>query len=101
METEMKGIKKFCSECKVENELREITLHLEKGDIKVEVTGVPAMVCPRCGQEYIPSSVSREVLEAADELAACLESTLMVSAGKPTERPVEELPFKSISFAVA
>ena len=96
----MKGIKKLCSECKVENELREITLHLGRGDIKVEVTGVPAMVCPRCDQEYIPSSVSKEVPEAANELATCLESTLMVPPDKSTERPIEELPFKSISFAV-
>jgi len=93
----MKGMKRICSECKVENEAREITLHLERNGIHVQITGVPAMVCPRCGQEYIAAPVSREVLKIAGQLAGDLEATRATFARAPAEPP----SFRRIVLALA
>ena len=83
----MKGIKRICSECKIENEPREIALHLECNGIRVQITGVPAMVCPHCGQEYIAATVSKEVLKIAGQLAEDTEATRATFARAPTEPP--------------
>ena len=93
----MKGVKRVCSECGVENEPREVTLHLERNGIQVEVVGVPAMVCPCCGQEYIAAPVSREVLKVAEQLAEDLEATRSMFARTPAEPP----SFRHIVLALA
>lgn len=93
----MKGVKKICSECKVENEPREITLHFERNGIHVQIVGVPAMVCPRCGQEYIAAPGSKEVLRIAAQLAADLEATRATFARAPAEPP----SFRRIVLALA
>jgi YgiT-type zinc finger domain-containing protein len=92
----MKGLKKTCSECGTPTELKEIVLHFERNSLKVRVTGVPAMVCPRCGQKYVPSSVSREVLEIVEHLMGQLEESFVAQAA---EKPVV-YPFKSITLAI-
>jgi len=91
------GVKRICSECKIENEPREITLHFERNGIRVKIVGVPAIVCLRCGQEYIAAPVSKEALKIAGQLAANLEATRATFVRVPAEPP----SFRRIVLALA
>ncbi len=45
------------------------TVTLERGGKIMVVRGVPALVCPNCGEEYVDEAVARKLLEAAEEEA--------------------------------
>ena len=42
--------------------LQAISLEVERHGIKATMTGVPAMVCPRCGEQYIPGEVGSKII---------------------------------------
>ena len=75
-EKEMKGLVTICPECQVETELREITVEFERKGIRATMSGIPAMVCPHCGEEYIPGEIAGDVIgivsRAIDQLEALL-----------------------------
>ena len=50
----MKGLITICSECQTPTELRDITITFERNGIRAAMSGIPAMVCPHCVQEYVP-----------------------------------------------
>lgn len=45
------------------------TVTLERGGLTVVYKGVPAQVCPNCGEEYVDSAVADRLLKEADETA--------------------------------
>jgi YgiT-type zinc finger domain-containing protein len=45
------------------------TVTLEHGGLTLVVKGVPAQVCPNCGERYVDEQVGTELLETATELA--------------------------------
>jgi YgiT-type zinc finger domain-containing protein len=45
------------------------TITLERGTTTLVVKGVPARVCPNCGEEYIEEEISATLLKRADEAA--------------------------------
>lgn len=45
------------------------TLTLERGPATLVVKGVPARVCPNCGEEYVDEKVSLELLKSAEQVA--------------------------------
>ncbi len=59
-----------CVVCK-QAELRpgKVTVTLERGKATLVFKGVPAQVCPNCGEEYVDEKVSARLLKRADELA--------------------------------
>ena len=46
------------------------TVTLERGDLTFVAKDVPAMVCANCGEEYLDSSTTEQVLRMAEEAAA-------------------------------
>ena len=56
-----------CVVCK-QAELRpgKATVTLEREHITLVVKGVPARVCPNCGEQYVDEQVTRELLETAE-----------------------------------
>ena len=59
-----------CVICK-QAETREgkATLTLERGTTTLVVKGVPARVCPNCGEQYVGEEISAELLKSAEQVA--------------------------------
>ena len=72
----MKGLKKICSECGKKTELKAISLEVERHSIKATMTGVPAMVCPKCGEQYIPGEVAGKIIDLLHQILDQTESAL-------------------------
>jgi YgiT-type zinc finger domain-containing protein len=47
----------------------QATLTFERGGTTVVVKGVPALVCPNCGEEHISEETAARALEAAERAA--------------------------------
>ncbi|KAF0246254.1 MAG: hypothetical protein FD180_885 [Planctomycetota bacterium] len=45
------------------------TVTLERGALTLVVRGVPAQVCPVCGEAYIDEAASAELLQTAEQAA--------------------------------
>ena len=45
------------------------TVTLERGDSTYVVREVPAQVCPNCGEDYIDSRITAELLTTAERLS--------------------------------
>lgn len=45
------------------------TVTLERNGVTMVIKGVPAMVCPNCGEEYVDEEVTERLLESAEEAA--------------------------------
>ena len=59
-----------CVICKqAETEPGKATVTLERNSITLVVKGVPARVCPNCGEEYVDEETTRRLLQAAEEAA--------------------------------
>ena len=46
------------------------TVPLERGALTLVIKGVPARVCPNCGEAYIDETVTSELLRTAEQMAA-------------------------------
>lgn len=59
-----------CVICK-QTELRpgKATVTLERAGATLVVKGVPARVCPNCGEEYVDEEVTKRLLKHAEEAA--------------------------------
>ena len=72
----MKGLITVCSECRTPTELRDITITFERNGIKAAMSGIPAMVCPHCGQEYVPGEISGDVIDTVSRTIDSTEALL-------------------------
>ena len=45
------------------------TVTLERGRLTFVVKGVPGLVCPNCGEDYVDERVAAELLQTAEEMA--------------------------------
>jgi YgiT-type zinc finger domain-containing protein len=59
-----------CVVCK-QAEVRQgkATITLERDQITLVVKGVPARVCPNCGEQYVDEQVTKQLLETAEAAA--------------------------------
>lgn len=46
------------------------TVTLERGSLTLVVKGVPARVCPNCGEEYMDESTTARLIATAEESAS-------------------------------
>ena len=61
----------MCSVChRGETHPGTTTVTQERGELTFVATDVPAMVCANCGEEYLASSTTEQVLRMAEEAAA-------------------------------
>jgi YgiT-type zinc finger domain-containing protein len=61
----------ICSICRQgETNPGTTTVTLERGELTFVAKDVPAMVCANCGEEYLDSSTTEQVLRMAEEAAA-------------------------------
>jgi YgiT-type zinc finger domain-containing protein len=59
-----------CVVCKqAETRAGLATVTLERDGLTVVFKGVPAQVCPNCGEEYVDSEVSDRLLREAEQTA--------------------------------
>ncbi|HID87210.1 MAG TPA: YgiT-type zinc finger protein [Anaerolineae bacterium] len=59
----MKGLITVCSECGTKTELQEITIEFERKGVRAAMSGIPAMVCPNCGEQYVPGDIAGDVID--------------------------------------
>ena len=75
----MKGLITVCHECGAKTELRQIRIEFESKGVHAAMTGIPAMVCPRCGTEYVPAEIAGDVIDTVsstiDQTEALLKRT--------------------------
>lgn len=45
------------------------TVTFERGSTTLVIKGVPAQVCPNCGEEYVDEKTAAELLKSAEEAA--------------------------------
>jgi YgiT-type zinc finger domain-containing protein len=88
----MKGLITVCSECGTETKLQGIHIEFEHKGVWAVMSGVPAMVCPQCSEEYVPGEIAGTVVDTVtriiDETADLLKRTYalrqqLVPAGQP------------------
>jgi YgiT-type zinc finger domain-containing protein len=72
----MKGLITICSECRTPTEPREITITFERKGIKAAMSGIPAMVCPNCGQEYVPGEIAGDIIDTVSRTIDATEALL-------------------------
>lgn len=72
----MKGLITYCSECQAKTELREITIEFERKGVQAIMSGIPAMVCPNCGEKYVPGDISGDVIDIVSRTIDDTESLL-------------------------
>jgi YgiT-type zinc finger domain-containing protein len=72
----MKGLITICPECQARTELREITIEFERKGVQATMSGIPAMVCPSCGEEYIPGEIAGDVIDTVSRAIDQLETLL-------------------------
>ena len=59
-----------CVICRqAETEAGKATVTLERRGSTLVIKGVPAQVCPNCGEEYVDEKVSAELLQTAEQAA--------------------------------
>lgn len=59
-----------CVVCKqAETRPGKATITLERDDTTLVIKGVPAQVCPNCGEEYVDEEITRRLLQNAEEVA--------------------------------
>ncbi|MCX5845641.1 MAG: type II toxin-antitoxin system MqsA family antitoxin [Deltaproteobacteria bacterium] len=59
-----------CVICKhAETKPGTTTVTLERDGFTYVVNGVPAQVCPNCGEDYVNESVAGELLTTAEQMA--------------------------------
>lgn len=60
---------KICTECKqTETQLQFVSMEFEREGVRVKVEGIPAMVCPNCGEKAFAPGVAEQVIAAANEM---------------------------------
>ena len=52
------------------------TVTLERGEFTYIVKGLPAQVCPNCGEDYVSEQITSELLKAAEQ---------MIQSGTPVD----------------
>jgi len=61
-----------CTRCGVQTEWTLTSVEMTDEHSSVTVTGVPAMVCPRCGEEYVPGLQAMSLTNAAEGIFSVL-----------------------------
>lgn len=64
---------RICSECRTRTEFKKITVEYERNGIRVQVSEVPAMVCPNCGARSFPPGVADRIIMVVNEMLAATE----------------------------
>lgn len=59
-----------CVVCKqAETHPGKATVTLERDGVTLVIKGVPARICPNCGEEYVDQQITGRLLQAAEEAA--------------------------------
>ncbi len=53
---------KICTECDTPTQWGLITIDFERKGIRATMSGIPALVCPKCGEQYIPGEIGSSVV---------------------------------------
>ena len=61
----------ICRQAKTVDRLTSVTF--ERGEMRLVVKGVPARVCPSCGEAYVGEDVALKLLREAEEVSAAGE----------------------------
>jgi YgiT-type zinc finger domain-containing protein len=62
---------KICTECKqAKTQFQLVSMEFEREGVQVTVEGIPAMVCPNCGETAFAPGVAEQVIAAANEMLA-------------------------------
>jgi YgiT-type zinc finger domain-containing protein len=60
-----------CLICKQDETRRGVTtVTLERDALTLVIKGVPAQVCPNCGEAYLEETVTADLLRTAEQMAA-------------------------------
>ena len=58
----------ICIICRQAETVNGLTLiHFERGEMKLEVRDVPALVCPGCGEAYVEEAVAERLLHHVEQ----------------------------------
>ena len=62
---------KICTECKqTETQFQFILMEFEREGVQVKIEGIPAMVCPNCGEKALAPGITEQIIAAANEMLA-------------------------------
>ncbi len=71
----MKGLITVCTNCGHATKLREISIEFERKGVRATMSGIPAMVCPNCGAEYVPGEIASDVV---DTVSRAIDDTMQL-----------------------
>ena len=65
-----------CSDCKTLTRWGKVEVSFEYQGIRLCITGIEGMVCPKCGKQYVPGPQAITLSRAAEEIFQAQESYL-------------------------
>ncbi|KPL12280.1 hypothetical protein AMJ85_01315 [candidate division BRC1 bacterium SM23_51] len=71
-----------CVDCGVETRWGRIEASFEYHGIRLSITGIDGMVCPRCGRQYAPGPEAEALSRAAEEIFRAQEAVLVSALDK-------------------
>ena len=57
-----------CTKCKVITEWKSIPVNYEVNGVKIRIEKITAMVCPKCGEKYLPGQEALVISKAVDAI---------------------------------
>jgi YgiT-type zinc finger domain-containing protein len=84
-----------CSECGGEVRNQLVKQEFEREGMRVEVAGIRALVCQRCGEIYFAPGGAQAVVEAANGLFALAKKNRQ-HKGKIVARTIQKKPKKAL-----
>jgi YgiT-type zinc finger domain-containing protein len=57
-----------CTECGAKMEAKEVSQEFEREGVRVCIDGIPALVCPKCGDVSFAPGIAQKIVEAASSL---------------------------------
>jgi len=57
-----------CVDCGTQTRWAKVEVSFEHEGLRISVTGVEGMICPKCGKEYVPGREAIALSRAAEEI---------------------------------
>lgn len=74
-----------CTKCKVLTQWGTTGVEFERNGVRVTITGVVAMICPNCGETFLPGLEAAALTRAVEEIFRAIENAKPVGAKELVE----------------
>ena len=66
---------RICSECHTQTTWEKIPLDFHRQEFKIKISDIRAMVCPNCGEIYLPREIAGDIWAVAEKMLSAAEAS--------------------------